>query len=265
MNASRLIILGVAVAAAGGAGYIAKNMAAAPPPKVVMEAGPSQPEVALTEVAVLRRDLPMGGKIEDHLRWQPWPTDAITDNFITRARIRTRSRNCRAPSPASRMLTGEPMQRSSWVNKGDSFMSSILPSGKLAVATRVAADTQAGGFILPKRLGRRHHDAPGRRGIGRLGRLRHRDDPQEHPRAGDRPAIQVDQDGNRTKVGDTATLELTPQQAEIITVASQMADRLTLALRSINDVNEKAFRRGRLPRFRKRTSRNDPSDQVRRL
>jgi pilus assembly protein CpaB len=31
------------------------------------------------------------------------------------------------------------------------------------------------------------------------------------------------------KVGETATLELTPQQAEIITVAQQMADRLTLS------------------------------------
>ena len=37
----------------------------------------------------------------------------------------------------------------------------------------------------------------------------------------------------------TATLELTPQQAEIITVAQQMADRLTLALRSITDTQEK--------------------------
>src|SRR5690606_34455659 len=52
-------------------------------------------------------------------------------------------------------------------------------------------------------------------------------------------AIQIDEEGRRTKVGDTATLELTPQQAEIITVAQQMADRLTLALRSIRDVQEK--------------------------
>ena len=44
-------------------------------------------------------------------------------------------------------------------------------------------------------------------------------------------AIQEDEEGRRVKVGETATLELTPQQAEIITVAQQMADRLTLALR----------------------------------
>ena len=40
-------------------------------------------------------------------------------------------------------------------------------------------------------------------------------------------------------VGVTASLELSPQQAEILTVALQMADRLTLALRSIKDTQEK--------------------------
>ena len=52
--------------------------------------------------------------------------------------------------------------------------------------------------------------------------------------------IQEDEEGKKVKVGETATLELTPQQAEIITVAQQMADRLTLALRSITDTQEKS-------------------------
>jgi pilus assembly protein CpaB len=51
-------------------------------------------------------------------------------------------------------------------------------------------------------------------------------------------AIQEDEEGRRVRVGDTATLELTPQQAEIITVAQQMADRLTLALRPVADAQE---------------------------
>ena len=53
-------------------------------------------------------------------------------------------------------------------------------------------------------------------------------------------AIQEDEEGRRVKVGETATLELTPQQAEIITVAQQMADRLTLALRSVTDTQERS-------------------------
>jgi pilus assembly protein CpaB len=44
-----------------------------------------------------------------------------------------------------------------------------------------------------------------------------------------------DKDGEKVVIGQTATLELTPQQAEIITVARQVSDRLTLALRSVAD------------------------------
>ena len=42
MATSRMIILGVAVAAAGGAGYVAKNMVASTPPEVI-ESAPQQP------------------------------------------------------------------------------------------------------------------------------------------------------------------------------------------------------------------------------
>ncbi|TJX20236.1 MAG: Flp pilus assembly protein CpaB, partial [Mesorhizobium sp.] len=48
MPASRLIILSVAVAAAGGAGYVAKNMVA-PPPQVVVDSGPQAPAVSLQD------------------------------------------------------------------------------------------------------------------------------------------------------------------------------------------------------------------------
>ena len=53
--------------------------------------------------------------------------------------------------------------------------------------------------------------------------------------------IEQDAEGNRTAVGTTATLELNPEQTKIITVAQQMADRLTpppIALRSVADVQE---------------------------
>ena len=67
MAASRLIILGVAVAAAGGAGYVAKNMMAAPPPEVIVEQGPQAPAIELTDVLVLEGDVPMGAPVGDQL------------------------------------------------------------------------------------------------------------------------------------------------------------------------------------------------------
>ena len=69
MAASRLMILGVAVAAAGGAGFVAKNMAAPPPPEVIVESGPQQPQIALTDVLVLTGDVPMGATVENNIGW----------------------------------------------------------------------------------------------------------------------------------------------------------------------------------------------------
>ena len=117
-------------------------------------------------------------------------------------------------------------------------MSSILPSGYRAVATQIAADTSAGGFILPNDyvdviMTRRSDTATTTGGFVTETILKN-----IRVLAIDQ-AIQEDEEGRRVKVGETATLELTPQQAEIITVAQQMADRLTLALRSIKDAQEK--------------------------
>ena len=119
-------------------------------------------------------------------------------------------------------------------------VAAILPSGTRAVATAIAADTSAGGFILPNDfvdviMVRKSDPAAGAGGgftsetILKNIRVLAIDQ-----------TIQEDEEGKKTRVGQTATLELTPQQAEIITVAQQMADRLTLALRSVKDAQEKA-------------------------
>ena len=136
------------------------------------------------------------------------------------------------------MYAGEPLRRSKLVGEGRSFMSSILPSGKRAVATQISADTSAGGFILPNDtvdviMTRRSDTGTG----GETGFITETILKNIRVLAIDQK-IQEDEEGRLVIVGNTATLELTPQQAEIITVAQQMADRLTLALRSVADAQE---------------------------
>jgi pilus assembly protein CpaB len=50
--------------------------------------------------------------------------------------------------------------------------------------------------------------------------------------------IEEKEDGSKAVVGTTATLELTPDQSKVMTVAQQMADRISLALRSVADAQE---------------------------
>lgn len=235
MAASRLIILGVAVAAAGGAGYVAKNMTA-PPPAQIVEAGPSKPSIALTDVLVVSGDVPMGATVGDQLSWEQWPADGINEGFITRDNEPNAMEELRTAIARVPIYSGEPLRKSKLVGNGKSFMSSILPAGHRAVATQIAADTSAGGFILPNDyvdvIMTRRADANTGTGYVTETILKN-----IKVLAIDQ-TIQEDEDGKKVKVGDTATLELTPQQAEIITVAQQMADRLTLALRSVADAQE---------------------------
>jgi len=237
MAASRLIILGVAVAAAGGAGYVAKNMAATP--AEVVDTGPKEQAVKLSQVLVLASDVPMGGAVNGHLAWQSWPADAVNSNYITRSSDPDAMDQMKNSLARMAMYSGEPLRRSKLVGDGQSFMSSILPSGMRAVATRIAADTSAGGFILPNDyvdviMTRRKDSENGASGFITETIL------QNIKVLAIDQAIQEDEEGRRVKVGETATLELTPQQAEIITVAQQMADRLSLALRSVADAQQKA-------------------------
>jgi pilus assembly protein CpaB len=241
MAASRLIILGVAVAAAGGAGYVAKNMAVPPPAEVVVDTGPQQPAVALNDVLVLDGDVPMGQPVGDQLKWQSWPADSVNDGFITREAEPDAMEKLKNSIARVALYSGEPLRRNKLIGDGQSFMSSILPTGMRAIATQISADTSAGGFILPNDyvdviMTRRNAQA-GAAGGGD-GFITETILKNIRVLAIDQ-TIQEDEDGKKVKVGETATLELTPQQAEIITVAQQMADRLTLALRSITDTQEK--------------------------
>ena len=83
MAASRLVILGVAVTAAGGAGWVAKNMSA-PPPAEIIDQRLNEPAIALAEVLVLSKDVPMGAGLADSLDWQQWPASGVNEHFIAR-------------------------------------------------------------------------------------------------------------------------------------------------------------------------------------
>ena len=235
MKTTQLAILGLALASAGGAGVLALNMSA---PVEVVQAAPVQTGIQTESVLVASADIPLGGEITSQVAWQEWPQNAITQGFITQSAEPSAVEEIMGSVARSPILNGEPIRRAKLVGAGQSFMSAILPAGRRAVATQVAADTSAGGFILPNDfvdvIMTRRQTSPtgGAETFSTETILRN-----VRVLAIDQ-SIQEDEEGRRVQVGETATLELTPEQTEILTVAQQMADRLTLALRSIADANE---------------------------
>lgn len=230
MKPARIIILTVAVAAAGLAGLLAMRLSGTSAPKII-EAVVEQPTV---NVLVSAANLPVGSRLdEETLRWLAWPENGIVEGFITekmRPQAMTELQGAVVRLP---LFEGEPVRGEKIADASNRIMSSLLPAGKRAVATAISVATGAGGFVLPNDrvdviMVRRSDDD---RFLTEevLTNVRVLAIDQQ---------IQENQDGSKAVVGTTATLELTPEQAKVIAVAQQMADRLTLALRSVADAQE---------------------------
>jgi len=238
MKRAQIAVLGIAVSAGIGAMFLMRGeREPAPQAEVVMAPAPSMPT---TDVLVAAVDLPMGQTLkEGDLRWQSWPADAVPRGLISRAEGTQVLGEVTGSIARAQILSGEPIRRERLI-KGDGggFMSAILPQGKRAVAITIdtRGSSSAGGFVLPN---------------DRVDILRtNRDEDASRAQSTDvfttetiltnirvlaiGKNVQTDAQGNSFVDGENATLELTPAQAEIITLAQRVGS-VSLALRSLAD------------------------------
>lgn len=233
MKPARIIILAVAVVAAGMAGLLAMRLGGTK--QVVMQQVNGEVKKEPTvDVLVSSENLPVGARLNDKsIRWMAWPEGSIVPGFITRTDRPDALTELAGAVVRLPMFEGEPMRREKIVDSSTRIMSSLLPSGKRAVATEISVATGAGGFILPNDrvdiIMVRKGDENNYLTETVLSNIRVLAIDQQ---------VEEKEDGSKSVVGTTATLELTPDQARVITVAQQMADRLSLALRSVADAQE---------------------------
>lgn len=231
MKPARIIVMSIALVAAVSAGYLMLKISGRDndqPVRTVVK------DVTTDNVLVASSSLPIGSRLnEDNLDWQEWPENAVADGFITQSTRPDAVEELSGSIVRLPVFEGEPIRSEKVVDSDTRIMSSILPSGKRAVSTEITVETGAGGFILPNDrvdvIMVRSDEGSGFLTETILSNIRILAIDQR---------IQEDDEGNKTAVGSTATLELTPEQAQIITVAQQMASRLTLALRSVADVQD---------------------------
>lgn len=233
MNTTRLIILAVAVLAAGAAGYIALTMNDAPPPAI--EVSVPAPTLPVKDVLTASSDLTVGSSLSGQLQWQSWPESSVSADYITRDTQPDALSELEKSSLRLPILAGEPIRKVKLIGAGEQFMSSILPQGMRAIAINISAESSAGGFILPGDrvdviLNRANRNNGGS-GVPFL-----TETVLENVRilAIDQ-TIKEDDAGKKDIIGRTATLEVTREQAEIMTVAQSVADRISLTLRSVRD------------------------------
>jgi pilus assembly protein CpaB len=237
MKPARLAVLAIALAAGGAAALlmsgddkpVVQPAAVAVPP----------PPVPLTDVLVAAAELPMGQNIQaPDLRWQPWPNDALSAGYITRTNSPKGMEEIVGSIARSNFLAGEPIRPQKLARSDGGFMAAILPAGMRAVAITIdtRGSSTAGGFILPNDrvdIIRTYRDEEASRGGGGS------ESQGSETLLQDVRVLaigQVIQEKNGTNIitGETATLAVTPGQAELVTLA-QKGGQLSLSLRSLAD------------------------------
>jgi pilus assembly protein CpaB len=237
MNKARIVVLAIAVSAGGAAAYLAGGADPQQPPPQVVQA--PTPQLKTVDVLVAKSNLALGQLVgPSEVQWQSWPADGANSNFIRRDLQPNWEAMLAGSIARSPFIAGEPIREAKLVKpNGSGFMAAILPTGMRAVSTEISPETGAGGFILPNDrvdviLSRRdrNRDAESSKEIVTsvtiLSNIR---------------VLAIDQlpkerEGQNVAVGKTATLELAPEQAELLARARQ-SGTLSLALRSMVDTN----------------------------
>lgn len=229
----RLIILLVALVAGSVAAWLALSMRPASIVTTVVQ------PAAMQEVLVASADLGLGQALtRDTMRWQSWPESALNPAYISRSARPDAIEALAGSIVRTRIVSGEPIGDDKLVPRNSGFLSAMLRPGKRAVAVRVSAENTAGGFILPNDRVDVLHTTEGE------GRKEHVSRAILRNVAVLAIDQTVDENGNDDKakakatvIGKTATLELDPQEAEIL-AAAQATGTLSLALRSAADNGE---------------------------
>jgi pilus assembly protein CpaB len=230
MNTKRIIVLRFALVAASAAALLARSLMGGGTPKVEARIGP--PPVAMSEVLVAIANIQPGlVLVPDMVKWQRWPANAVDASFITHASTPNLADALKGTVVRVPLYAGQPVTNLAIVHSAAAgFMAAQLQPGMRAVSITISVDSGAGGFILPNdrvdvMLTTKTNDTPPHVKVKTI--------------LGDVRVLAVDQtfkeDKNtKTVIGKTATLELTPSQAELV-AAAQIAGIVSLSLRGLGD------------------------------
>jgi pilus assembly protein CpaB len=228
MNTSRVVILGAAALAAGAAAFLARGLLGGGTEKV--KAAPPPPPVTTGEVLVAADSIQAGAPLTPgSVRWQVWPKGSVDSSFITREESPDVNRVVSGVVAREPLVAGEPLTESKIVHaEGAGFMAAEVTPGMRAVSVGITTESGAGGFILPN---------------DRVDVLVTGQTAEHHYLSksilSDVRVLAVDQTYKEDKdqkvvLAKTATLELSPKQAELVEMA-QAAGTISLALRALGD------------------------------
>lgn len=230
MKRAQLIGLSIALGAGGLAFFGMRGLLNKPVQTIVREE-----KTETVEVLVAKADIGLGQiASESMFRWQEWPKGSLSPAFVTKAVKPNAMRDYAGAIARMSMSTGDTVTEAKLVRVGaGGYLAAILPQGMRAVSTRIKEETAAGKLILPND---RVDVLLTRRSRGKNGQ----DEASSETLFRNIRVLAIGQvieakEGKKTAEGATATLELTPPQAEELARANSGGE-ISLSLRSIADL-----------------------------
>ena len=247
MDTKRLILIAGLGVAALVVFTQAKKLGAPAPATPITAAAPIIQKVEYVKVLVAAQNLPLGSRLnEAAFEWKQWPAEAVSPAFISndlRPNADAELLNAIVRSP---IVQGEPINEGKLVKSGESgVMAALLRPGMRAVTTRISVDTAAGGFIQPgdrvdiilTQTIQRNRTGNNQ---GNNERIYVSDTVFQnvHVLAIDQ-TFSTSAESGATKIGSTATFEMSQGDAELLQEAVAKGD-LSLTLRGIRNSRAKA-------------------------
>ncbi len=247
MKTRAYVMLGIALLLAGASVFLARNWVQNQvQPVAAIE---SQKRLETTKVIVASTQLHFGNKVRrEHLRVVDWPTAAVPegsfksiDDILGKEEVDEKTGVKKKAKDRTALRTievNEPILKSKITGFGGrASLSTLIAPGMRATTIRVNDVSGVAGFVLPG---------------DRVDVLLTRD-PESGKRRGNNLQTDVflqnmkvlaiaqdaNQDRNKAAVVKAVTLEVTPTQAQKLTLAQKLGS-LSLALRHVNTVNAEA-------------------------
>ena len=229
MSVRNIILVLVAVAITAGTGLVARSWIGRQTPPPVAAAPP--PPVQKMLVLVADKDLPAGTFIKKNSwTWQSWPDGKAHPSYLIKSEVDEQQLKDLVGSVVRRGIpAGQPITKGLIIEAGNrGFLAAVLRPGYRAVSLRINATSSIAGLIFP---GDRvdiiltHSVKAGgpRRRVSETVLVNVR-------------ILAIDQKTNdqdgAPKLGKNATFEVTPKQAEMLSVLTTLG-KLSLSLRSL--------------------------------
>ena len=205
-------------------------------------------EVSETHVLVAKRDLVVGDLLSpDDFKWSPWPEKNLVSGYRTEEDDPKAIDELSGSVVKIAMYEDEPILPQKLVMKGETgFMAALLTPGMRAISVEISTESASGGFILPD---------------DRVDVILTYDmQVQTSEAMVERPVTETilqnvrvlaidqvfsqDENGSPTQIGNTATLEVKPSEAELIAHAQRLGT-ISLSLRPWSDALDTGSRGAR--------------------